>query len=92
MILRKSDCNFPLCLLLEVELRLCVCLLLGLFKDYLLAFFAGCIFPPCFGLFHLIYFVELDFCKDYVYLVLPWNFLFSLTIVIECFVGYSSLG
>ena len=39
--LRNSDCCFLLFLLLEVELCLCDYLLLGLLKDYLLAFSRG---------------------------------------------------
>jgi hypothetical protein len=54
-------------------------LLGGLLKDYFLAFFLGCSFPPCVGVFYLLSFVGLDLCKNCVNLVLSWNiFIFSV--------------
>jgi hypothetical protein len=61
--LRKNDCYFLLLLLLEVELCLCGYLLLGLLKDYLLAF-SRCGFPPCIGVFYLLFFLGLDLWKE----------------------------
>jgi hypothetical protein len=48
-------------------MELCVCgyLLLGLLKDYFLAFL-GHSFPPCVGVFPLLFFVGLDLLKDIV--------------------------
>jgi hypothetical protein len=67
-----------------------VYLLLGLLKDYLLAFL-GCSFPPHVGVLHLL-FKELDFLETYfVNLFLSWNILVSPSIVIENFSGYNSL-
>jgi hypothetical protein len=64
--IRKSDCYSMLFLLLEVELCLSGYLLLGLLKDYFLAFFLVCSFSPCVGVFHLLSFVGLDLWKDIV--------------------------
>ena len=73
-------------------LFLCLCgfLILGLLKkDYFLAF-PRVIFPPCFPSIIL---CRAGFVDRYcVNLVLSWNILFSPSMIIESFAGYSSLG
>ena len=49
-------------------------------------------FHPCIGFFLLLSFEGLDLWKEIVYLVLSWNTLVSPSMVIESFVGFSSLG
>jgi hypothetical protein len=53
------------CFLLEVELCLCVYLLLGFLKeDYFFVFSSS--FSPCVRVFHLLFYVGLDLWKDIV--------------------------
>ena len=54
--------------------------------------FLGYSFPSCIGVFYLLSFVGLDLWKDTVNLVLSWNILASLSVVIESFARYNSLG
>ena len=55
--------------------------------------FPGCHFPPCIGVFLLLFFVGLRLYKiSCVNLVLSWNILVSPSLVIESFAGYNSLG
>jgi hypothetical protein len=54
--------------------------------------FLWCSFPPYVGVFHLLAFIGLDFGKESVNLVLSWNIFVSLSMIIENFSGYSSLG
>jgi len=55
--------------------------------------FLGCSFPPCIGVFHLLFFGFFGFVERYCEnLVLSWNILVSPSVLIESFAGYSSLG
>ena len=80
-------------LFLLLELGFCSWsyLLLHLLKDYVLAFL-GRYFPPCVGVFPLLSFGGLDSWKDIVWILFfSWDSLFSPSMVIESFSGYSSL-
>ena len=90
-ILRKSNCCFLLFLLLKLAFCSCGSLLLGLLRDYLLAFSRTWFLSLYF--FSVIIFGRAGFMERYcVNFVLSWNTLVSLSMVIESLDGYSSLG
>ena len=90
--LRKSNCCFLLFLLLELVFCSCGCLLLGLLKDYFLAFsrvsslfwywYFSCYYPLK-GWIHGKILCEFGFAMEY------YGF---PSMVIESFAGYSSLS
>ena len=75
-----------------MELCLCGYLLLDLLKDDYFSLFLGCSFPPCVGVFHLLFSVGLDMWKYIINFVLLWNILVSLSVLIGSFAGNRSLG
>jgi hypothetical protein len=88
----EGDCCFLLFLLLGVELCLCGYLLLGLLKDYLLAFLRVC-FPSLCWSFPSIILCRAGFMGRYsVNLAFSWNILVNPSMVIKSFAGYCSLG
>jgi hypothetical protein len=79
-------------LFLELGFCSCSCLLLGLLKNYFLAF-PKASFPSLCWSFTFIFLLRTGFMERYcVNLVLSWSTLFSPTMVIDSFAGYSSLS
>ena len=77
---------------LELALCLCAYFILALLKDYFLAFSRVYFFSLCWSLLSIIL-CRAGFMETYcVNLVLLWNILFSLSMVIDSFLGHSSLG
>ena len=83
-----SSCYFWCYLYICLVIFFWVC-----WKKITFLLFLGCTFPPCVGVFYLLFFVGLDLWKDNcVNLVLSWNNLVSPSMLIENFAGYSNLG
>ena len=81
------------CYFLMLFLYFCGYLLLGLLKDDYFLAFSRVYFPSLCWHFSSIIFCRAGFVERYcVNLVLSWNILFSPSMVIDGFAGYSSLG